>query len=110
MVELLSGEIAYVYEAKVESDLNEYKGGTKLLGYFHSKVEAEQAIKNAGYHPSDGYVKSVQVFKQDLGKDYGAGQFHYYLLTQIELEDKETIKKRALGKLTLAEKQALGLE
>ncbi len=105
MIELLSGELAYLYEALGEIDQNEGRGGRRSLGFFHTQEEATEAAKNEGVMGTPGTVRTKQVLKQKMGNN----QFAYWEIKKLEIEDQEAIRKRALAKLTFAEKKALGL-
>lgn len=105
MKELLSGEMGYLYEAFGEIDQNEGRGGLRSLGVFHTHEEATEAAKTEGVMGTPGTVKTKQVLKQNLGNN----SFAYWEVKKLEIEDQEAIRKRALKKLTFAEKKALGL-
>lgn len=106
MIETLSGEMCYVYEAIGETDLNKFKGGTYVIGYFLTQKEAEQAVKESGNYPAHRYVKAIQVLRELFTNS----EDKYYLINKIEVGAESIVKARALAKLTSAEKKVLGLE
>ncbi len=99
------------YEVRGETDTNEGRGGTYLVGYFTSKDVADEAANGKGVWGAPGYVNTVDLLEVECD-----GKTIYYLDKPIELkiETDQALKARALKKatesLTKEEMAALGIK
>jgi hypothetical protein len=105
MVEILQGELVYLFEGRGDVDQTEGRGGTRCVGWYLSRKDAENAVKNEGVMGTPGYVKSHQALAVRMDN----GDFQYYKIEKLEVETVETARQRALAKLTPEEKKLLGL-
>lgn len=99
-----------LFEARGDTDQNEGRGGTFLVGWFTDEAIAKKAVEDKGVMGTLGYVKDqvcdVAVFKNGLGEDV-IGIIKEYI--QIDYEDPRETRAKALAKLTPKERKALGL-
>lgn len=102
MIETLVGTIINLWEGTGAGD--EEGRTTRSIGYFLTRVEAEEAVKKE-FGVMGNPVKNVQAIVQKMG----ASDPNYYLIKEVKLNDKASIKARALAKLTSEEKKVLGL-
>ena len=92
---------------------NEYEALGECLGWFSIKRDAELAASKRGWYGGDGHVKHAKA----ISVTYGPGNQYVYVLEDphpIDLDGtrakvRETIKVKALQKLTKEEIDALGL-
>ena len=83
-----------IYRAEKNSDLTEGRGLMTTIAYFRKKEDAQQAAKGWGVMGvGDGDVRSIEVF----------ASFKEYEENHID-----TVRARALSKLTPIERKALG--
>lgn len=100
------------YEAMGETETNEGRGPRRHIGWFKNADLAHAAVKGQGVMGADGYVRTfkfdVVVYVDPLTNK----QVAYRLSEEkfhIEFIDDDEVKARALAKLTLEERRALGL-
>jgi hypothetical protein len=104
MIELLSGQIVYVWMA-LDKECN-------LIGYYLDEDEAEEASEYDDSLQSARLNKprSLRALRQTISSETGeAPVYNYYVIEKIEISDSEAIKRNALAKLSDREKKALGL-
>lgn len=83
------------WAAVANTDKTEGRGPEEVLGYFEQEADAKQAVKGQGVMGGDGAARRVIVY----------ASFEAYADVKLSLA-----RKRALEKLTLEERLALGLE
>lgn len=100
------------YEVRGESEKNEGRGGTYLVGYFATESIAKRASQGHGVMGYEGHVRPhcglVAVYidpqtNREVIRPLGD-------VIEVQYEDPVEVRKRALAKLTPEEKLALGLK
>lgn len=96
------------YEVRGETDTNEGRGGTYLVGYFSNSTLAAEAAESKGVWGSPGSVSPVSLVEV-LFID---GTRVYYPNKPINLVNITTdeLKARALAKLSDEDKKVLGVK
>jgi hypothetical protein len=87
-----------VFEAYTNSDLTEGRGYPVTLGFFVKEVDAIKASLGKGVMGTDASV---------CAKDLDIRIFETF--EEYQNYQKDSIRRKALAKLSLSEKQALGL-
>lgn len=87
------------FEAYTNSDLTEGRGGDVHIGYFRYEDDAKKAVKGRGVWGTDASVRMVQDKTIRVFESYEE-------FTTVQTSD---LKTKALNKLTVEEKKALGL-
>lgn len=101
MIELLSGELTYLWEMTIVDGAN---GITQERAWFLTEEDA----KEAGELSKPGFIRYVQAY-QVLKQKVRDNVFNYYKIERVRVYSDEEVKKQALAKLTSIEKRALGL-
>lgn len=105
----LNGAVYEVCAAYEETDQTEGRSPARLLGYFHSAADAEEAAKGKGIQGSTGRIDRIHLFSADGGKTG----------VQIGITQGATVKimpagyrlrrEQALAKLSWLDREVLGL-
>lgn len=108
MNEKLDGEIVPLWEVYGESDTDEGRGGTYLVGYYLTIDEAREAALTKGVF---GMPSShITMCNGLLARSKDGCKDQYYLLKNITISNIEVkLRERALAKLSEDEKRVLGL-
>jgi hypothetical protein len=110
MKEMISGEVTTIWEGRGDVDMNEGKGGTRLVGWYLTEAEAKEAVKQEGCWGSPGFVRGYQVLKQKLSNN----EVQYWKIERLEVQAHfdytNQVRKSALAKLTDEEKRVLGVK
>ena len=88
-----------VYEAYTNSDLTEGRGHTVHIGYFTRETDALRAVRRKGVMGTDANVRKLSTLELKV----------YEHLAEYEAEVVLDLRKKALAKLTAAERTLLGL-
>lgn len=84
----------HIWGARINKDLTEGRGPMEIVGYYIHKPDALKRVQGCGVQGvGDGDVIPIQVWE-----------------TFDECENVTKLRKDALGKLSIAEKKALGLD
>ncbi|MDQ1283989.1 MAG: hypothetical protein QG620_337 [Patescibacteria group bacterium] len=90
-----------------ELSLSTGETGSEVAGYFTDKDLATEKGRGKGFFGADGYVEPVFVLTRD-------GKTGYLIGKEIRLDDEaktiESVRERALKKLTAEEIRILGLD
>ena len=100
MIELLHGQCIYLYKAMIDGS---------LIGYYDNNEDAVTALRSAGNNSSPVPVKAIKDTIDGQAPSPYKEKTNYWLVEKIELSDKDTLKRKALAKLTQEEKRILGL-
>ena len=96
-----------IYTAFAELDQTEGRGGSRKLGYFYSKEDAELAAEGKGVMGSRGRVTAQSYLTLD-----GVNGYPVDPKSKVDLQtltESGTVRTRALKKLTVQERKSLGL-
>lgn len=94
------------YEARQEIDQQEGRLGSRLLGTFFSRHDAEEMAQGHGVMGSTGPVVEILVVR---GTDEQLYKLAEATPVMVHADVTQALRERALSKLTPAERKALGV-
>jgi hypothetical protein len=99
-----------VFKVMGDTEMNEGRGPRYTVGWFADEAVARLAAEGKAAMGTTGSVDPVNVDVAVFRND--EGELTYGIISefiQIEYEDPEDVKRKALAKLTPKERRALGL-
>lgn len=104
----LAGTIYRVYRVVEDRDKTEGRGGTVVVGHYHSEIDAKEAAIGKGAAGQPGAITEVEL----LSTDGGQTGYHFSLgagVVRCIMPGRSEVRAAALSKLTHEEREALGL-